>query len=227
MSNEPETASISRVQRSREEAQASYNRISRWYDLLQGHWEKAPRETGLRLLDLAPGEQVLEVGFGTGHGLVAMAQAVGDGGFVVGVDLAQAMVAHARKLLRSRELDERVSLVCGDALNLPLATASFDAAYQSFALELFDTPEIPLVLAEFRRVLRPGGRIAVVALTKEGKPSRAVRLYEWGHEHFPRLLDCRPIYVQRSLEAAGFAVQAAEIVSMGGLHAEAVLATAP
>jgi demethylmenaquinone methyltransferase/2-methoxy-6-polyprenyl-1,4-benzoquinol methylase len=74
----------------------------------------------------------------------------------------------------------------------------------SFVLELFDTPEMPRVLAECKRVLKPAGRIVVVGLSKEGKNGIVLEIFEWTHRHFPNLLDCRPIFVQQALESAGF-----------------------
>ncbi len=41
-----------------------------------------------------------------------------------------------------------------------------------------------------------------------------LNLYEWPHKHFPNLMDCRPIYVQRALEAAGFVIQQVDVQSM-------------
>jgi len=78
--------------------------------------------------------------------------------------------------------------------------------------------EIPQVLAGCARVLRRGGRIGVVAITKEGKEGFAVEAYEWTHQHFPNLLDCRPIFVRRALEDAGFSIRNATIASVQSIR---------
>jgi demethylmenaquinone methyltransferase/2-methoxy-6-polyprenyl-1,4-benzoquinol methylase len=84
----------------------------------------------------------------------------------------------------------------------------------SFTLELFDTPEIPLVLAECKRALRPGGRIVVVGMSKEDAHGAVFEMYEWSHRHFPNFVDCRPIFVRRAIKAAGFSVRQARKMSM-------------
>jgi demethylmenaquinone methyltransferase/2-methoxy-6-polyprenyl-1,4-benzoquinol methylase len=84
----------------------------------------------------------------------------------------------------------------------------------SFTLELFDTPEIPKVLAECRRVLRPGGRLAVVSISKEQPRDPITRAFEWTHNHFPNLLDCRPVYARHALEASGLTIVSSDIGHM-------------
>ena len=205
---------VLRVLQSKDETRAFYDKISGVYDLLAEHSEGPVRQAGLDMLALACGEHVLEIGYGTGHCLVQLAQAVGPKGKVFGIDLSEGMRERAHERLVREHLIDRVELSCGDATHLPYADGSVDAAFMSFTLELFDTPEIPLVLAECRRVLRAGGRIGVVAITKEGKEGIAVEAYEWTHRHFPNLLDCRPIFVRRALEEAGFSIRDAAITNM-------------
>lgn len=215
---------ISRVTRTKQEAQAMYNKISRWYDLLEGFWEKKARILGLNKLNVKPGERVLEIGVGTGHSLVTMAQAVGESGQVYGLDLSPQMLGITQTRVAQARVSSRVVLDCGDAVQNPFSSNLFDAIFMSFILELFDTPEIPLVLSECRRVLQSQGRICVVSLSQAGKPTMMRRLYEWGHRQFPKFLDCRPIFVQHALEEAGFRSIDIKKISMWGLPVEIVLA---
>ncbi len=212
----------SRVTRSRREARASYDRISRWYGLLEGIWERRARRLGLSSLSAACGETVLEIGCGPGYSLPELATAVGSSGRVYGIDLSPEMVARARRRVERSGRGDWIELALGDAAALPFAPDSCDAVFMSFVLELFDTPEIPLVLAECRRVLRPGGRVCVVALSLEGGPNRLRTWYEWGHRRWPTLLDCRPIFVARAVSAARFRIGGTTMTSLWGLPVEVV-----
>jgi ubiquinone/menaquinone biosynthesis C-methylase UbiE len=213
---------ISRVKRSKAAARRSYDSLARWYDWLAGS-ERKYREIGLGLLAAQAGEFALEIGPGTGGGILALAEAVGVRGAVFGVDLSQRMLAETRTRVERSGLGARISLLCGDGASLPVKPASVDIILMSFTLELFDTPEISQVLTECKRVLRPGGRMCVVSLAREpvGWP---VRLYEWFHEHWPSAVDCRPIYVRRALEGAGFTVAKFKSEVMWGLPVEIVVA---
>ena len=160
------------------------------------------------------GERLLEIGFGTGHVLAELAKAVGPTGKVFGIDISENMLAEAKAVVEQEQLADRVSLVCGDAEQLPYDPDSMDGIFMCFTLELFDTPDIPMVLAECKRVLRPGGRLVVVAVSKEGPQGLVIRAFEWTHRHFPNLMDCRPIYARRALEAAGFIIEDHSVQTM-------------
>lgn len=217
-------ATISRVSRSKEAARASYNRLSRWYDLIAGGTEKKYRDWGLEKLAARPAERILEIGFGTGHCLVSLSKAVGKAGHVIGLDISDGMLAIAQERLQQEGLQERADLHLGDATKLDfIESGSLDGIFMSFTLELFDNPEIQRVLQECQRVLKAGGRIAIVSMTKTNPPGIAVRLYEWFHEHMPDYADCRPIFAREALEQSGFVIQDVNTSSMWGLPVQIVL----
>lgn len=213
---------ISRVTRSKEEAKSSYDKMSRYYDTLSGRFEKKYRDIGLHMLNVREGERVLEIGFGTGHCLLALARAVGDTGKVYGIDISEGMSKIARSRINDAGLLHRVELECGDAANLPHEENYFDAIFMSFTLELFDTPEIPKVLGECRRTLKANSRICVVSMEKGEKSTFMIRVYEWARKEFPNYIDCRPIYVKEIIAEAGFNQLEVKSLLMWGLPVEIV-----
>lgn len=182
-----------------------YDRISGVYDWLADTNEKPARQAGLKALDLKPGEKVLELGFGTGNEVLDLLNLVGTSGLVAGIDISSGMLAVAKNKLQGQTPDLRV----GDARQLPWPDGSFDATYSSFTLELFPEEDIPVVLAETKRVLRPGGRVGIVSMAtvKGGQKASALeKTYVWMHRHFPHIVDCRPIDLAGELSKAGFDV---------------------
>lgn len=188
-------ADVTPVERPVAQARATYDRVAAVYDFAENPFERRARRRGLQLLAVRPGELVLEIGPGTGHGLIALARAAGPAGQVIGVDLSARMLARSHRRAARAGYADGIVLIQGDAHQLPLRPGGFDAVFMSFVLELIDTPQIPAVLGECRRVLRPGGRLAVVSLQLTQPPAPMARLYLAARRHLPRLLDCRPIPV--------------------------------
>jgi demethylmenaquinone methyltransferase/2-methoxy-6-polyprenyl-1,4-benzoquinol methylase len=188
-------------------ARRFYDRISKAYDLIADSDERAAREQGLAALAVRPGEKVLEIGYGTGHSLVSLAQAVGPGGRVWGIDVSDGMRQVAAERVKAAGLGDRVELVAAPTPPLPYADGQFDAVSMSFTLELFPLAEIPAVLAEIKRVLAPAGRLgaASMAVARAGERESALEhVYKWMHHHFPHIVDCQPIDARAALSAAGF-----------------------
>jgi len=209
-------------------ARQFYSRLSRVYDALADADEARARQLGLDLLAPRPGERILEIGFGTGTSLLPIARAVGDSGRVMGVDIADGMRDVAAERLRAGGLDRRVDLVVDAIPPVPAGTASFDAVFMAFTLELFPDDSFGAVLDEVRRVLGPAGRFVAVAMdvgTPEQQRSLAERTYQWAHRHFPHIVDCRPIDVERLLSSEGFTVDRHETLAIWGLAVKACHAT--
>lgn len=111
------------------------------------------------LLGLSAGHKVLDVACGPGNFTRSFGRTVGDAGLAVGIDASPSMLERgARDLLRDRATN--VALIRGDATDLPFVAGSFDAVCCFAALHLFSDPFA--ALDDMKRVLAPGGRIAVM-----------------------------------------------------------------
>lgn len=127
------------------------------------------RPVGERIVErlgVRPGEDVLDVGCGTGNAAIRAAQA---GGRVVGSDLTPELFEAARQ--QAREAGVEVEWVEADAEALPFEDESFDVVISTFGCMF--APRHDVAARELVRVLRPGGRLAVSAWTPEGTVGRA------------------------------------------------------
>ncbi len=217
------SAEFESSRRSRREAAAWYDRLSRWHGPLVDPFERSVARRTVDVLAPRSGERILEIGPGTGRTLVASARATGETGRVVGVDAAAGMCRESRNRVRRAAVDGRVTVVRGDATRLPLRDGSVDAASMTFVLELFTDDDASRVLDECKRVLGNDGRLCVAALSnRERTPMRTT--YERLRIRFPRALDCRPIPVGGRLVDAGFRVERTVPLSLYGLPVDVVLA---
>jgi len=119
-------------------------------------------------IDARPGQRVLDVA--TGTGLVAFALARQRGCEVVGLDQSEEMLARARaRLAAEPSLAGRVQFVHGEAERLPFADAAFDALTFTYLLRYVDDRDA--TLRELARVVKPGGRIAMVEFAVPSSPA--------------------------------------------------------
>jgi arsenite methyltransferase len=154
-------------------------------------------------LAAARGERILDVGCGPGYYVAELAEQVTADGHVTGIDASGPMLAVARDRcadVRNTDFHE------GDATSLPFDDAEFDAAVSVQVLEY--VPDVDTALAEIRRILRPGGRVALWDVdwgtlsmhSRDGERLERVRS-AWDqhlvHPWLPRTLGSR-------LRAAGF-----------------------
>lgn len=210
------------------EAQRFYDRLGARYDLAHLVESRAKRR-GLEALYLEPGQAAANIGMGSGLEYLEMLTHVGSHGFVAGLDLSPVMVSVTRRraLAQGHPLPP---LTYGNALQLPYAAHSFDRLFSSYVLDLIPAADIPTVLSEFWRVLRPGGRLALVGVTEgEGLISQTImsiwkRLYRvqpaW-------LGGCRPLQLRPFVQQAGFTWVQRWYVSQWGYPSEVVTAVKP
>lgn len=190
-----------------ERIRRAYDIYSHFYGKLAAPLERRPRMLALEQSGIRPQDKVLEVAVGPGATLLEILKRVERTNVVHGIDLSPKMLEAARQRVSAAGYDN-VVLREGDARTLPFPDGTFDVLYNSYMLDLVPVQDIPIVLDEFNRVLRPAGRLVLVNLSKRHGSKRTwyEKLYMW----LPKMLvpyvlgGCRPVLMENFVKERGF-----------------------
>jgi demethylmenaquinone methyltransferase / 2-methoxy-6-polyprenyl-1,4-benzoquinol methylase len=140
--------------------------------ILSFSMHKVWRRFAMKKMQVLPGDSAIDVCCGTGDWTIALARASGSGE-VVGLDFSANMLAVAQEKMDKTGLAHQVKLVRGNAMELPFPDNTFDHATIGFALR--NVPDLVHVLKEMKRVVKPGGQVVSLELSKPTwPPFRAV-----------------------------------------------------
>ena len=141
-------------------------------DLLSFRRHQAWRKFTMKKMNMQPGDTAIDLCCGTCSWTIPLAQASGDGR-IIGLDFSRHMLDFGQSKLNQLGLDQQVTLVQGNAMDLPCDDDSFDFATIGFGLR--NVPDIEQVLREMMRVVKPGGKIVCLELSKPTvQPFKAV-----------------------------------------------------
>ena len=214
--------SITAAKLNKPEVVKVYTQTAFIYDLWGSLTETKARQKALALAKIKNGEAVLEVAVGTGLTFLEILKSNPDGENA-GIDLTPAMLEKAR-LKASSSGTTHYQLAIGDAYALDFPAQRFDLLMNNYMFDLLPEKDFPLVLAEFKRVLKPGGRLVLVNMTRAEKFYQ--KIYEGVYHLNPRWLGgCRGVLLIDYLLAAGFKNAAREMTSQLGFPSEIISAT--
>ncbi|MCD6289477.1 MAG: methyltransferase domain-containing protein [Anaerolineae bacterium] len=197
-------------------AQRLYDRIARWYALLD-RFESRAKARGVALLNPRAGDYVLDVGAGPGRELRVLAKAAAR--LIVGLDISTAMLQLARE-------QAQVPLVQANAVHLPFCPNTFDRILCAYVLDLMPPDSIIPILREYHRVLAPQGQAVVITMTEGvNLSSKAiVSLWKGIYAVSPTVCGgCRPLHLAPRAQAAGLSILHREVVVEFGVPSEVLL----
>ena len=169
-----------------ERVRAMFDRIAPRYDLMNrlmtAGLDRRWRRAAAAAADLAAGDRALDCCCGTGDLTLELATRVGSAGEAVGIDFAEAMLERARTKAPD---DAPVRFERADAADLPFADDSFDAATVAFGAR--NVADLPGVLGEMVRVVRPDGRVVVLEIGSAGRGRVTGTALAWFERAVPAL----------------------------------------
>mgnify|MGYP000004362935 CR=1 FL=1 len=198
-----------------------YDRIAPVYDIWAGLTESKARNRALELVDVKDGEDVLEVAVGTGVAFYEIAVR-NPNGTNTGIDLSNGMLSKAKKRLQSLP-HRNYHLNIGTAFELEMADDSVDTLVNQYMFDLLPFEVFEKILREFKRVLRPSGKMVLVNMTEAEQFMG--RIYDRIYRISPRLMGgCRAVKLSGLIEKQGFKIDKREYHQQMLFPSEVILA---
>lgn len=224
--------------KSRSTIAGMFDAIAGRYDflnhLLSGGIDRRWRRQAIASLQLTGTERVLDLCTGTADLAITAVRARRGAARVVGVDFAAAMLGVGADKLRREHLDDRIRLVRGDATRIPIARASVDAITIAFGIR--NVENVAAACAEMARVLKPGGRVAILEFAVPTVPvwrslygwylrvvlpriGRAISQHNAAYGYLPASIDAfaPPDELMKFLRHAGFRDVSAVPLTLGSV----------
>ncbi len=198
-----------------------YDSISKIYDLWGGLTETRARSRALELAEIKNGLDILEVAVGTGLAFYEIVKRNPDG-TNIGIDISAGMLKKARKRLGQLS-GANYELKKASAFHLQGEDEQFDVLINNYMFDLIPFDQMDAVLAEFKRVLKKGGKLVLVNMTVGEKFGSGI--YDFMYRISPRLMGgCRGIRLSEKLEAHGLHVKLREYHQQCLFPSEVILA---
>jgi ubiquinone/menaquinone biosynthesis C-methylase UbiE len=183
--------------------------------------EARAHRRAIEILSGCPGKDVLEVAVGTGSEYASLSADPGRRR-CVGVDLSGGMLKGTRRRM-ARVAGRRVLLCRADARSLPFKDKSFDCLLSCYMLDLLPETDLPVVLGEFRRVLREHGVAVLVSMGQQ--TAMLQRIWMALYRVSPVLVGgCRPVKSLEWLRTSRWDLEARDEITQAGFRSEILVA---
>ncbi len=206
---------------SQEEIGHVYDKLAPVYDVWGKLTESRARDRAIDLAAIEDGQRILEVAVGTGlafHEIVKR----NPNGDNVGIDLSNGMLEKAKSRLE-KLAGANYSLNVGTAFDLPSQAESVDLLINNYMFDLIPYADMDKILMEFKRVLRRGGKLILVNMTKGETPGS--KLYDFIYRLSPKTMGgCRGVRLADKLLQHGFTVEVREYHQQMFFPSEVILA---
>jgi ubiquinone/menaquinone biosynthesis C-methylase UbiE len=185
--------------------------------------ERRLREFVIDRLEPSRGDRVIDICSGTGTLSLMLAERLSGTGEIQGIEISKYQLAIAR----GKKIPDNVTFKQGDAQHLPFDDSYFDRAVIFGALHEIPRDARRSILAQARRVLKPGGRIVILEHNRPARTWRAVlyRFLEWPSPEYSTYVDLLESGLQNEIAGAGFRVL--DIAVVASQYFQVVVAEKP
>jgi ubiquinone/menaquinone biosynthesis C-methylase UbiE len=198
-----------------------YDALAKFYDIWGNLTESRARNRALELAEIKNVLNILEVAVGTGLAFYEIVKRNPDG-TNIGIDISAGMLKKAEKRL-SRLSEANYELKQASAFSLEGEDGQFDVLINNYMFDLIPFDQMDAVLAEFKRVLKKGGKLVLVNMTSGEKFGSGI--YDLIYRVSPRLMGgCRGIRLSEKLKEHGFRVKLREYHQQCLFPSEVILA---